>query len=87
MGYKIEKHDRTVPATGAFAVTPHDTNELATYSRALYIGTAGDITVRMVGEGGSTNVLFQNVPVGILDIEVKLVLSTGTAASDIVALF
>lgn len=76
----------TLAAKNAFVVTPHDTNELVNFSaRGLYIGTAGDLTVTMVGAGEA--VLFQNVPVGTLDVIVRRVHATGTTAADIVALY
>lgn len=74
----------TVPAHGAVAVTPHDSTVIVT-TRALYVGVSGNITVRMAGDGNS--VLFANVPVGILPVQVDMVKSTGTAASSIVALY
>lgn len=74
------------PARNAEAVTPHDTNELTKISRALYIGTGGDVTVQMAGTG--TAILFANVPSGaILPIRVIRVNDTGTDAEDIVALY
>ena len=39
------------PAEGAVAVTPHDTTELATVCRALYVGGAGNVSVSMGGSG------------------------------------
>ena len=72
----------TDPAFGAFAVTPHDTNP--NVARALYIGTTGDVAV--VTRGRTTSVVFQNVPVGILPVQVTKVLSTGTTATDILGL-
>lgn len=74
------------PAYHATAVTPHNTNELAHYSRALYIGTGGDISVVAVGD--DTAVTFANIPDGsTLPLRVKIVKSTGTDATDIVALW
>jgi len=76
------------PADDAASVTPHDTNELAFVTRALYVGTAGDVTVTMAGTGAS--ITFKAVPAGtILPIRVKIVLDTGTtqAAGDIIALW
>jgi len=76
---------RSDPATGFALVTKSDTVALNTPSRALYVGTGGDITVK--GGSGQT-VLFKSVPAGfILPVEVSYVMSTGTTAADIVALF
>lgn len=73
------------PAIGGVAVTPHDTNELSSYSRALYVGGSGNLTVVMAD--GST-VLFNSVPAGtLLPIRCKIVKSTGTAATLITAIW
>ncbi len=80
MGKSLES-----PADNAVAVTPSDGADLTNTSRALFIGTSGNITVYMKDQ--STAVLFTNVPVGVLPIRVDRVLSTGTTASGIVALW
>jgi hypothetical protein len=69
----------------AAAVTPHDVNDLTVTASALYVGVAGDITVDMEGTG--TQILFNAVPVGILRGRFTRVYATGTAATDIVALW
>ena len=74
----------TAPAHGAVAVTPSDATEIPV-TRALYVGTAGNITVQMAD--GQDNVLFPNVPVGVISIQVQKVYATGTGASGIVALY
>ena len=72
------------PATGAVAVTPHDTNALAATTRAVYVGGAGALTVTMAN---GVNATFAAVPAGTtLPIRVTHVLATGTAATSIVAL-
>ena len=73
----------TAPARFAVAVTPDDNNDLTNVARSLYIGTAGNVAV--VTEGGSA-VTFTAVPVGVLAVMVSRVKSTGTTASNIVAL-
>lgn len=73
------------PADNAAAVTPHDTNELPNYSRGLYIGGAGNLVIVTVG--GDT-VTFSNVPAGtVLPVRAKIVKSTSTTATSIVALY
>jgi len=75
----------TVSADHAAAVTPHDTNELAFITRALFIGGAGELTVKMAS---GSNVTFAAVPAGtLLPIQCYIVLDTGTDATGIVALF
>ena len=68
----------------ATAVTPHDTNELASPG-ILWVGVAGDVKVTTVG--GQT-VTFTTPSNGfILPVAVKLVFSTGTTATSIIALY
>lgn len=70
------------PAVGAFAVTPSDSTVIA--ARALYVGVSGDVAV--ICKGGSAAVTFVGHPVGYMPVEVTKVMSTGTTATDIVAL-
>ena len=89
--------DATVSAHNAVAVTKSDTTHFQT-TRALYIGTGGNVSVIMTDVGLSSSadgtaaqaadVIFTNVADGtILPIQVNRVLSTGTTASDILALY
>lgn len=73
-------------AANAIAITPHDTTAVEP-CRALYVGGAGNLTVRMAAETGSTNVLFAVVAGAVLPLSVRLVLATGTTATGIVALY
>lgn len=77
--------DVSNPGRYAIAVTPHATNVFANPSRALYIGGAGDLAVRMWPSGNL--VTFVAVPIGILPIQVDKVLATGTAATNIISLY
>lgn len=72
-------------STGNFvAVTPSDTVALTSGCRALYVGTGG--TVKVKNDAGAA-VEFVNVADGtVLPVATRFVLSTGTTASDIVAL-
>jgi hypothetical protein len=72
----------TDPAVGAYAVTPSDS--ATNNARALYIGVSGDVAV--VTRGRTTPVTFKAAPVGILPVQVTQVLSTGTTATNILAL-
>lgn len=71
------------PYFGASAVTPADATVLAT-ARALYIGVTGDVAVRTAQ--GQT-VTFKAAPVGVLPVQVDKILSTGTTATNILALY
>jgi|AutmiccommuBRH23_1029490.scaffolds.fasta_scaffold08698_3 hypothetical protein len=73
------------PARHAFAITPQDDVALSAATKALYIGTPGDIALRAVGS--SDFVLIRNVPSGtVLAIRVAAVSAAGTTAADIVGL-
>lgn len=75
----------TVSAHSALAVTPNDSTVIPV-TRALYIGAGGTIVVTMAEDGN--NVTFINLPEGtIFPIQVSKVLSTGTTATSIVALY
>ena len=74
------------PSNDALAVTPHDTDELADLNRVrgIYVGGAGDLTVIF----GDATILFAAVPAGtLLPISPRVVKATGTAATNIVALY
>lgn len=73
------------PAADAAAVTPSDTTDLATSSRFLYVGGAGDVIVTTTG--GET-VTFKAVPVGtVLPVRASRVLATGTTATNLVSMW
>jgi hypothetical protein len=72
------------PAESAEAVTPSDTTDLGVVSRALYVGGGGNVSVVMLG--GQT-ITFSGVQAGaLLPIRVARVRSTGTTATQLVAL-
>lgn len=72
-------------AVAGFAVTPSDTTVFDSTHRALYVGGAGDVKVRMVRDG--TTLTFSAVPAGtILPVSVDKVFATGTTATLILAL-
>lgn len=73
------------PYVNGAAVTPHDTNELTYITRAIYIGGAGNVV--LVTVGGDTLTLI-GLPVGTLfPVRAKIVKSTSTTATNIVALW
>ncbi len=75
--------DKTIPGTTAGAVTPSDSTVLT--SRAVWVGTGGDLSVRLSG-APSTTVVFANVPDGsLLPISVTRVMAA-TTASDVVVI-
>lgn len=70
-------------ADNAVAITPSDSAEIQ-YPRGIYVGVSGDVAVLMRGGG---NVVFKAAPVGVLPIRPIKVLSTGTTATDMLALY
>jgi hypothetical protein len=71
------------PARKAFAVTTHNTNELAVLPREVYVGGAGDLTVILADD--TVAVTYYSVPAGTtLSIRPKIIKATGTTATNIV---
>lgn len=68
----------------AAAVVPSDTTVIPK-TRALWIGVAGNVAVRMAGDG--TIVTFTGAPIGVLPVQVDRVLATGTTATTMLALY
>jgi hypothetical protein len=84
--YAQNENATQAPATNAFAVTPHDSTELTFTTRALYVGGAGNVVVRLSGD--AANVTLVGVVAGtILPIRVILVPATGTTATNIIGLY
>lgn len=82
---KLLDTDFTVSAGRAVAVTPHDTNALARTTRGLYVGGAGDLAVIL--DSDTVAVTFVGVLAGsVLPIRARIVKSTGTTATYILAL-
>lgn len=74
-----------VCASGSVTITKSDSTVLAPPARAIYVGGAGDLAVRMSGD--ATTPTFVGVAAGtVLPISVDKVLSTGTTATSIVGL-
>lgn len=75
----------TAPASKCFTIAPSDSEFFAYSTKALYVGTGGDIALVTVGSDEA--VTFRNTIAGsILDIRVRQVLATGTTAQDLVGL-
>lgn len=75
----------TAPSSFCFAITPDDNADLTQATKAIYVGSEGDLTVMTVNS--DTPVTFSNTISGsILDIRVQRVLATGTTAQNLVGL-
>ncbi len=66
-------------------VTPHASN--ANVFDCLFIGTGGDVEVKLRGDADDTSTIFLNVPDGaFLPVRTVLVLAAGTSAENILGL-
>lgn len=73
------------PARSAFAIAPHDSNELAVLPRAIYVGTGGALVLRAVDS--AADVTLKNVASGqVVDIRARYIRAAGTTAADLVGL-
>lgn len=66
------------PITGAFAITPHDSNDLTEVTLNLFVGTAG--TAKLTMFDGSV-VEYATLNAGRHPLRVKRVWATGTTAT------
>jgi hypothetical protein len=84
-GVQIDMSDiYTAPAERAVVVAPSDATILN--CRAIYVGGGGDLAVTPLK--GTEAVVFESVQAGsILPISARSILSTGTTATAIVALY
>ena len=71
-------------AANAAAVTPSDSKDLTATTRALLVGTAGDVKVTTLG--GQT-VVIAAAPAGLLPIQATRVWAGGTTATNLTALW
>jgi hypothetical protein len=89
--------NNTVSAHGSVVITASDTTDLPT-TRAIYVGGTGDIAIVMpdhnlalgasAAAAQAVDVVFSNVSAGtILPVQAVRVLSTGTTATNLVALY
>lgn len=75
----------TSPPDAAAAIVPDDGADLAFATRAVYVGGAGDLRVRMLG---GAEVTLAAVPAGaMLPLRVARILATGTTATRLVGLW
>lgn len=74
----------TAPAQEGESVTPSDSQSLARVSRAIYVGTGGDLRLRLVS--GSEITLANAQPGALYPVRAAQILATGTTAGGLVAL-
>lgn len=74
----------TSPPVDGFVITPSDGDDLAVYTRGIYVGAAGDIKVTTIG---GTTLTYKNLAAGVIHpLRVVKVFATGTSATDIIGL-
>ena len=78
------RRNATEFARGTFAITPDDANALPKIAMGLWVGGAGNLTLKM--QDGSTAV-FTAVPAGtMLPVVATQIMATGTTATLLVGL-
>lgn len=71
------------PYDAAASITPDDNNDLGRHTRAIYVGSAGNVEVNMVTSG--SGIVFVGMLAGTsYPIRVKRVLAGSTTASSLV---
>jgi hypothetical protein len=81
--FKFNSNSAITAARAPFAVSPHDSNELAQIPKRLFIGTGGNVTLR--GVDGTADVVYKNIASGVyLNVSPQYIRATGTTAADIV---
>lgn len=83
--YENAARSLIAPSSGCFEITLDDSQDLERATKALYVGSGGDIVLRPVGS--NKDVTFRNTISGsILDIRVRAVRASGTSAQFLVGL-
>lgn len=72
------------PASSGFAITPHDAADLPETTRAIYVGSGGDLCLRMLT--GETLTFVGISPASLLPVRATRILATGTTAGNLVGL-
>ncbi|MFD2739610.1 hypothetical protein ACFSUD_08525 [Sulfitobacter aestuarii] len=74
----------TGPICGGFAITPDDAIDVASVTRAIILGTGGDVALRL--RDGDELTLLNLAPGVIYPLRVSRVLASGTTATGITGL-
>jgi hypothetical protein len=83
--FKTHGRSLTSPPEDAAAIAPDDGQDLATATRAVWVGGGGDLRLRMLG---GAEVTLQGVAAGsLLPLRIARVFATGTTATALVGLW
>ena len=72
------------PARSAKPIVPSDSIAIDQIPKSIYVGTAGDLVCRFVGDTADVTV---KAPQGVLPFRLEYVRATGTTADDLLALY
>ena len=74
----------SAPARNAYALVPHDSNQLTVIPKGIYVGTGGDITLRAID--AAVDVTYRNLPnASYIAVRAAYVRATGTTAANLIA--
>lgn len=87
--FSKKKPELESQAHDGFAITPSNATVFSQPTRAIYVGSAGNLAVTMLGyENSNTALTFFGVQAGtVLPIRTIQVRQTGTTANSIIGLF
>ncbi|MEM6711376.1 MAG: hypothetical protein AAF590_03750 [Pseudomonadota bacterium] len=72
------------PASDGFVIVPSDSADLSSVTRAIYVGSGGDLVATMKS---GTSITFTGLLAGtVLPIRVSAVAATGTSAGNLIGL-
>jgi hypothetical protein len=82
--YSSHAKSLSSPADHGFSISPSDTVDLAETTRALYVGTGGNIAATL---RSGADITLANVPTGsVLPIRFQRIKATNTTATNLVGL-
>lgn len=82
-----DRRDPEFGPTQSFAITPSDTDQLATGTRYLGVLTAGNVKISLVDDPPAHTGVVIALPAGLTKIAVRQVYATSTTATGIVGLY
>lgn len=84
-GFEGRADSIVAPARHGFAIVPHDGNDLAAETRAIYVGAGGALSVRLAA---GDEIDFAGLAAGtLLPIRAIRVHATGTTAAQLLGLY